>query len=506
MTAKKNNKKDWLQKKNWMWICFFLLAMLVGTGVRLYDLQDPPLDFHPTRQLHSAVIARGMYYQMLDDAPEWKRQLSLQQWKSEGLIEPQIMEQLVAFSYKAIGEEKLWVARIWPILFWTIGAVFLFLTVVKFSGPAGAAVSVMVYMIWPYTTIASRAFQPEPLLVMMIIIASWAFINFLHSRKGVWAILIGILCGLTIYVKVVALFFLAPAIAITLILRDGLKKTLINKFNWLIAVLAILPYLLYHLYGTYILELLGSQFAFRFFPQRWIDPIFYLQWLSELDNVFPIWLVVISFLTGILCLNGVYRGFIIGYWIGYLIYGFTFSYHITTHDYYHMPLIIPISIGLGTAAKFLLGKTRVSKLISKILLIFSLLFLLSWNVWEIRSILKREDYQKEVDYWTNLGERLGHESRVIGLFQDYGYRLAYWGWMNVTPWRTTDDIYLREISGRDVTAVEEEQLKLKSFDYFIIADREELQNQPELLIYLQYNHLLMEENDLALVFKLSNPE
>jgi len=506
MKAKKNNNRaNWLKKKNWIWTAFFLLTVLVGIGIRLFDLQDPPLDFHPTRQLHSAVIARGIYYQGLDNTPEWKRQLSLKQWKSEGLIEPQIMEQLVAFSYKVIGEEDLYVARIWPILFWGIGAVFLFLTVVKFSSPAGAAVSVLVYMIWPYTAIASRAFQPEPLLVMMIIIASWAFFNFLQSRNVVWAVATGILCGLALYVKVVAVFFLAPAFAVPLIMRDGFKKTLLSKFTWLIAVLAILPYLAYHLYGTYALGLLGSQFAFRFFPQRWLDPVFYLQWLSELDNVFQIWLVVFSFLAGILGSKSKHRGFIIGYWIGYLLYGFTFSYHITTHDYYHLPLIIPISIGLGTAAELLIEKTNLSKRKSKIILVVTLFFLLSWNVWEIRSTLKRVDYQEEVDYWAYLGEQLGHKSRVIGLFHDYGYRLAYWGWMDVTPWRTTDDIHLREISGRDVTAIEDEQKKLNFFDYFIIADQDELRQQPELLSYLQGNHFLVEETDHAMVFKLNNP-
>ena len=69
----------------------------------------------------------------------------------------------------------------------------------------------------------------------------------------------------------------------------------------------------------------------------------------------------------------------------------------------------------------------------------------------------------------------------------------------------TDDIYLREISGRDVAAVEDEQQKLKSFDYFIIADQEELRQQPELLSYLQGNHFLVEETDQAMVFKLNNP-
>jgi hypothetical protein len=28
-----------------------MALLLIGLGIRLYDLTDPPLDFHPTRQL-----------------------------------------------------------------------------------------------------------------------------------------------------------------------------------------------------------------------------------------------------------------------------------------------------------------------------------------------------------------------------------------------------------------------------------------------------------------------
>ncbi|MEJ5241736.1 MAG: hypothetical protein WHS87_11110 [Anaerolineales bacterium] len=37
-----------------------LLLLLTGWLIRLYDLDDPPLDFHPTRQLFSALKARGI--------------------------------------------------------------------------------------------------------------------------------------------------------------------------------------------------------------------------------------------------------------------------------------------------------------------------------------------------------------------------------------------------------------------------------------------------------------
>ena len=35
----------------------------IALAIRLYDLTDLPLDFHPTRQLVSIIKARGIYYQ-----------------------------------------------------------------------------------------------------------------------------------------------------------------------------------------------------------------------------------------------------------------------------------------------------------------------------------------------------------------------------------------------------------------------------------------------------------
>lgn len=61
---------------------WLLLAavLLLGLGLRLLDLKNPPFDFHPTRQLGSAVIARGMYYQALESAPEATRRLAIDLW------------------------------------------------------------------------------------------------------------------------------------------------------------------------------------------------------------------------------------------------------------------------------------------------------------------------------------------------------------------------------------------------------------------------------------------
>ena len=61
-------------------------------------------------------------------------------------------------------------------------------------------------------------------------------------------------------------------------------------------------------------------------------------------------------------------GLFIGLTIGYLLYGFTFSYHVSTHDYYHLPLMVQVPLGLALVFKALVNaiekeKMRFSRLI-----------------------------------------------------------------------------------------------------------------------------------------------
>ena len=103
-----------------------VLVVLFGVSlaIRLYDLTDLPLDFHPTRQLVSIIKARGLYYaeRQPDGIPTWQLERGITQANRKADIEPIVFEKLVAFTYRFTGE-KIWVARIYASLFWLVGGV-----------------------------------------------------------------------------------------------------------------------------------------------------------------------------------------------------------------------------------------------------------------------------------------------------------------------------------------------------------------------------------------------
>src|SRR5512143_2608225 len=149
------------------------LLLILGMSIRLYDLTDLPLDFYPTRQLLSALKARGMYYQGRTDVPEWQRRFAVQEWKNKAEIEPEIVERLVALTYRFTGEQ-LWIGRVYSSLFWVAGGLFLYWLSRDLSSAAGALLALALYLLLPFGVIASRSFQPDPLMTMLIVAFWWA--------------------------------------------------------------------------------------------------------------------------------------------------------------------------------------------------------------------------------------------------------------------------------------------------------------------------------------------
>src|SRR3989304_6939234 len=79
-----------------------------GFGLRMIDLTDPPLDFHPTRQFRGALVARSIYYQIAPSPDPYVHHLAVSTGRTVSDLEPPIIESIVAFAYLLSGGEHLW--------------------------------------------------------------------------------------------------------------------------------------------------------------------------------------------------------------------------------------------------------------------------------------------------------------------------------------------------------------------------------------------------------------
>jgi 4-amino-4-deoxy-L-arabinose transferase-like glycosyltransferase len=489
-----------LTKKWQLWIVLILL-MGLGLFLRLYDLTDLPLDFHPTRQLHSALMARGMYYQSLPETQDGRREMAIRQWHAEGVIEPPILEYITSQAYRILGSDQLWFPRLLSGLFWLFGAVALFLLARDIIGVEGGIVSLAFFLFLPFAVFASRSFQPDPLMTALMIWTLWAINRWRKYPTPSNVLLAGALGGLAILIKPIAVFFIAGAWLGVILAVPGLLRTLSQRSLWAAMLITILPYAIYHVYGFYVNGFLREQYSLRFFPNLWLDPLFYLRWVRKLDSSVGLAWFLLAGLSIFGVQGKAQRGLLFGAFIGYLVYCFSFAYHITTHDYYQLPLVPLVAIGLGAGAQLLLagikGKTGWIALAASAALLGGILI----TSYDVRSTLKDTDYRGEAAAMAALGDELrGHS--IVGLFPDYGTRLEYWGWLTPTTWFATGDFEYRALAGQNINPVELFAEKTAGKDFFVVADLEAYANQPELKEFLTKTYPVWKQTSDLIIYDL----
>ncbi len=519
LPERSQENKPLFERPAFLWWALIGLIFAAGFAIRMFRLEDPPVDFHPTRQLHSALIARGMFYERAGGIETWRREMAVSQWHMEGLIEPQVFERIVAWTYRLAGEPDLRIPRLYAIFFWMVGAVFVTLLANKMVGKGGALVSALFFLLWPYGLIASRAFQPEPLVIAFMAAGLWAAVCWQQrveeqrSRWG-WTIAAGLLCGMAIFFKSVAVFFLAPALAVIVLSRrdprpaaperglpspsrpaaperglpspsrpaapehglpcpsrpaapeHGLPCPVWRDVQvWVLAGLAVLPYAIYHVDGVYLRGYLVGQFSQRFFPEMWLDPAFYLRWISNIRRVVPFEVVLVAGLSAFLMRRPWQRAMLLAMWLGYFLYGMILPHHISTHDYYHLPLFPLLALGLGAAADTLFQAVRGPRWLARLAVTCALLAVLVIGSYEARLVLKRSGAVDQAKTWETVGQSLGPGASVIALVDDYGTGLKYWAWINPALWPTAAEIQWRESTGQkfDFTIFFGDQVAGKDF-------------------------------------------
>lgn len=490
--------------RGWL-IAALVILFGLGLGIRLFDLTDLPLDFHPTRQLLSALKARGMFYQTAPNIPDWQRQMSLQQWKTKAEVEPEVFESLVAFTYHFTGEQ-LWVSRVYSSLFWLIGAIFLFLLVRDLVSTDGALVATAYYLFFPYAVTASRSFQPDPLMVMLIIIFWWMVAHWTKTESWAFAVLAGLVGGFAIFIKFVAAFFVIGAALGAVLSRFSLRNLVRKPQVWTMAVLGILPAAGYLFYGIVLSGFLGQQFSGRFIPALLLSPLNYVQWATKANMAAGGVAIMLGLLSPFFVRERRARFFIYGLWIAYILFGIYFDYHVATHDYYHLPFIPIVAVSLAPIADWILS--QLASLTSKQWMRFAAFGILSYGLfataWDIRNQMKSVDYRPEAVMLAQIGDTLGHGGGVVALTQDYGSRLAYWGWQDASIWPNSGDIDYQGVRGGSFEFNKTFDGLTKDQFFFLVTDFAEFNRQPQLKAQLT-DFAIYAQGDGYVIYNLRKP-
>lgn len=489
----------------------------VGLGLRLINLTAPPLDFHPTRQLRSAIIARGMYYQSLPGASTVQRQTAIDIWATMENYEPPIFEQMVALTYRLLGGEQLWVSRLYSSLAWLIGGAALYALTRRALSTAGAFFALGFYLILPWGVLSSRSFQPDPWMVMWVLLAAYALYCWFESglTSWFWTVLAGVFSGLAILIKAYAFYPVAGMVLFLLLSRLYDPGPFLRKFTRLLAC----PQLWVYIGLSAIISLvyyigLGSRSSS--FASFWIFSFtglllqskFYIQWLGLLRGIMDV-VIIFAAALGTLLYPRRARALLWGFGLGYLLIGLTFPYQIYTHDYYSIILVPLVSISLASFADAIIARLREQPMILQIIFVVAVLAVSGYYAYVARSqVLVTAFYNREVIPWVKMGQDLPADGSIIALTHDYGNRLKYYGWRSlVRLWPSQGDLDLSAAHGSDpigdFASYFEEQIS--GMDYFLVTLFGDLDAQPELKAMLYDHYPVAQQGDGYILFDLQHP-
>ncbi len=497
--------KGGLLNKRKMYGLLTLLVVLVGTGLRLYDLTEPPLDFYPTRQFRSLILARAFY---LHWRPGSITQEEAEQRAAANRIaryEPPLLEKLVARTYLLLGREEPWVIRGYNAAFWLLGALGVALLVRLWEPhPAALLAALGYWMLLPFNVHVTRAFLPDPLMTVLLVWAVYAWYRWSRGGSSFWLLPAAVLGSMAAVVKIYALFFLGP---IPLLLAWARGKRPWHPAWWWLAMLAPVAIAL-----PFYLNLHSPEYAGHFLlawtlklRRWWLSPMPYGGWMEMVNNALHGGWVLVGLLA--LFLEGRTRNraaLVVGWLLGYALYGAVFLIQFATHAYYHLPLVPLVALGLGLglhrALQVLETRSRPWQAAGMFLLSTALVYPAGITYWHLASV----DYRAKAEVYRRMGETLPRDGKIMALTEAYGWPLLYYGNVNVVRWPTQAHHLLFGVWDESFERTFRE--RTQGFDYFLVTDFEEFWRQAPLRSYLFEHYPLIHQGGDYLLWDLRQPK
>ena len=507
MNVTGSNSEEALTSRKMNWVQWVALVILIGVGfgVRMVNLYNPPLDFNPVRQLRSALIARAVYYDLNPKIDPETRPIADSAASLES-YEPPILEKIVGFTYYLVGAELVWIGRIFSCLCWLIGGLALFSIARNYSSFWPAWLGLSAYLVLPFGIVASRAFQPDPWMVMWILVTTFMALRWSENPNWKNSLLTAICAGITILIKWPAGFFVAGVLALLCINLFGLKRLFRSPRVWVMAGLSLAPAVFYYIglhggeaasYVSYnTLDLLGMVATSKF----------YAQWLATINELVGL-SAFLAALIGVLLAKSKLRLALVGLWIGYAGYGFLWPFQYTTHDYYHLSLVPLVGLSLVPLIEVLLQKLGSQKRLWQMVAVVVIGCGMGYSFWEGRSELVASNYSNEPAAWQKMGEAIPKGASFVALVSDYGFRLAYYGLRNAADfWPTRNDLSASAQRGNPAMDPQSYfQGIIKGKQYFLVAALDDFDAQVGLKKILTEGFPVYKQGDGYILCDLQHP-
>jgi 4-amino-4-deoxy-L-arabinose transferase-like glycosyltransferase len=512
-----------------------LAAVLVVAGialalvVRWSHIQALPFDFHAARQLHSAQLARSYYVLASDGMPEWKKQISRVRLREDAPIELPIVQYSAATAYRFLGGERLWIPRLLSSLFWIAGGALIYFLATRLAPWWAAVGAVALYLFLPFPLVASTSFQPDPLMVTLLVAAALAIVRYDERTTDGRFLAAVALSAAAIFVKPgIAAFFLLPLFAAISIARTGVRRTFAPARVYAFSLLSVVPTIAFYVYAAATEQFVTGRLELSVNPGLLAESFFWQDWRAMVESVlrppfFGGWLSLVLLVVALCALlvarSRRNRAVLLGLWGGYSLFGLTITNYVSTHDYYSLPLVPIAALSLAAVAAAAGERLRRPLRRSAVQagLATVLVLLMGGVAYAKRDALGLPPVdrasERRIEVYEHVGEIVNHTSRALVLG---GTGLWHYAWIAGRYWpeeadleweQTYNGLRAMEADERFVTTDERYYPAVGTMrprpSVFIVGEPIELALQPDLSVLLSDYPVLAETPDYV-IFDLTH--
>ena len=496
-----------------------VVLTVLALGWRMVHVTEWPFPYATAVQYDCALSARAIWLAADPGERTGEKAIWFDAVGFDHIIGPPILSGLAAGCYCIVGEEIPWIAKAFGSLFWVAAGWFIFLAVERQTGCRWAALVAFTWFNFtPFGLIMSRCFQPEPLLACGFAIAVWHLAR--PGRTLTWreTLLAGVVCGLCAFPKPGILFGPLAAAFAAIILQRSTPGTLARKVVHIAAftVLLVAPSFAY---VALVLPHRGGELLPGLLLEAW-----YYQGVEKLiAHVIGYPALALGLFGASLAVRAGDR-LLVGLLAGYVGYLGIFTYHCATHEYYHLPLLVPVALGLGWVAVRLgqtlepLGKSRPRQVLLAAFAVIAFAgylrgtrqyYLGPWRFTPIMQTvladLAAKRQARDANYRV-VREAVGPGAKVIAMTEDYGYPLEMEAWLRVAFWPPHYDIPIMVRAGLMPAGFTHDahvaKLSADGCEFAVITDFVEFAAQPELQASLEKRGRLIVNTPTLRVYDL----
>lgn len=373
------------------------ILVVIAVYTRLYGFTRTIGDWHSWRQSDTASVARNFIKFGFD--PLRPRFDDLSNIPS-GKDNPMGWRMVEFPIYQSAG---YWVWRAFPgvpielvLRLVTIAAsvgtlIILYLLIEHAVGTFAALAGAFVFAVLPYGVYYGRSILPDPFMVFWAVLSVYLALKATDRKdeagKAVWmfVLLAGVSGALSLLVKPMAIFLLLP-VPYLFFRRFGISLNLFIGLlvYWIIGLLPLAvwrQWILQYPEGIAVYTWLFNEGGIRF-KGAW----FYWLFARRLAELMLGYWGLVPLSLGILIAPAKREGWIFRCWIiGAIAYMVVIARGNVQHDYYQILLVPVVSVYVGKGFAFLLQNKVFSRAVSFQLSVISLLFMLAFSWYTIRS-------------------------------------------------------------------------------------------------------------------------